>query len=1026
MTSGRLGSLGAGFGRLGSGGSANDPVTRYVDSAAAGGGDGLTPETAWNSMTPVAAYPGPLDLQVARDSVFTDPIVFAGNGSTVSAYGSGADPIFNGLVDCKGSGTGDWTDEGGNVWSIAFTPGERDRIVIDGEDSYVARTLPGAADPAAALTQDGDYTITADKLWVYAPSNPYSYYDTIERTAAVNGAGLASNSRITLNDIVLRGWQVGIECGARTQLHGVTVELCGYKGIKLGVNHTTVAWSIITIRHIGSEAVGAAGAGGHGLHIDGGSADNLITVAGTIVGLNIYNCTEDCYQRRFCGACDLTVSGGRIINTHRVGRPKRNENAVDLKHGGGFHLVGVVIAADNEAAITMQLGSNGDTYTECNIIGIGQVGLQMAENVTDVRLRRNIIHSNDYGFYRSASAGLIDSAFNIFHLRGSAGSAALALAEGPISLVHDTIISPNDTSALWIITVDRHGGADVQSIVRVATNVDGTDTYRATENGDWSVNTGTRFNISGLTDAPSAAAIHGTWAFYNTTLGGTAGDFDVPHQAGNPDTITLTGLVFRTVPWWEAFENVALAATEGAIFVGEAHAAVASQSAAAGRFGIQDRGGSNRSVRLSAVHYGEAAVEDGTLAAATSNKLAAAGTGTFSTRSTGNTTYQRPVASLVIAGGVATFDCGTQEHELSVGKVVTVSGVTGSQADYINIPYIVASLTDDFIFTALALESVTDETCSGTITFTDYTPTRQSGFLCAAATGVDLGDDTEDAQGQAFPAIMSLGAVQVDAPGGIYDLAVTGISLTQAQLVFTDARGAMDHEWRFSDAGAGTWSAWAAVPASGFVTVSPDMTAASDYDFQVRGVNTNGNGAASNTDTITAAAAAPITDDFNRADESLTTPWEQVGGTTGDLTVSSNQLRIAVQSNTAYRQALPTPDHYAKATWKTTGNAAQRALAIRLTSHTNHVGVRRNTGGIFELYQIVGGVVTVLGSYAGALNDVTQIEARGSEARLLVNGVERVTWTAFSTTLAAAYVGFINRNGSVVNPWLDDFEARAL
>lgn len=88
---------------MGSGGN----TAYYLDSAAAPGGDGLTPETAWNSVTQVnrhrAFFPGD-KLLFKRGCTFSGVIMTPrgsgeeGNPITVSSYGEGALPIIDAAI----------------------------------------------------------------------------------------------------------------------------------------------------------------------------------------------------------------------------------------------------------------------------------------------------------------------------------------------------------------------------------------------------------------------------------------------------------------------------------------------------------------------------------------------------------------------------------------------------------------------------------------------------------------------------------------------------------------------------------------------------------------------------------------------------------------------------------------------------------------------------------------------------------------------------------------------------------------
>lgn len=87
----------------------------------------------------------------------------------------------------------------------------------------------------------------------------------------------------------------------------------------------------------------------------------------------------------------------------------------------------------------------------------------------------------------------------------------------------------------------------------------------------------------------------------------------------------------------------------------------------------------------------------------------------------------------------------------------------------------------------------------------------------------------------------------VEVPEAIADLAATALSDTEMEIDWTDAVGADSHEYRI-DGGS-------AVAATAAPMTIGDLDPATEYDFEVRGVNADGNGAWSNVATETTEAA---------------------------------------------------------------------------------------------------------------------------------------------------------------------------
>lgn len=174
-------------------------------------------------------------------------------------------------------------------------------------------------------------------------------------------------------------------------------------------------------------------------------------------------------------------------------------------------------------------------------------------------------------------------------------------------------------------------------------------------------------------------------------------------------------------------------------------------------------------------------------------------------------------------------------------------------------------------------------------------------------------------------------------------------------------------------------------------------------------------------------------DDFNRQNEPLeaTADWTRVGGIAGGATVSTNRV-AAVDTNTIGTAYLApdtfSSDHFAQAAWLTS-TAPGPFICCRITDGNNYVGARYGSVGTqFELFKRVAGAFTILGSFVQALvpGDVIRLECDGDTARVLINGIQRIA----PQSLAGSHAG-VTRAGLVarsvaINPWLDNFEARAL
>lgn len=272
--------------------------------------------------------------------------------------------------------------------------------------------------------------------------------------------------------------------------------------------------------------------------------------------------------------------------------------------------------------------------------------------------------------------------------------------------------------------------------------------------------------------------------------------------------------------------------------------------------------------------------------------------------------------------------------------------------------------------------------------------------------------------------VHSVSATPVQLPGTISDLAKTANDDVSVTVTFSAAAHAVTHQEQHR-IGVGAWSSPATIVSGGTIS---GLTHASAYEVQVRGVNVDGSGAWSNSLSFT----TDFYDEFNRADDVLTAngDWTRTTGASSAFSIVTNAVHVTLQQNTVtVCPNLGSINAWASAKWKTTTAKDAFFLALAPASQQNMIGVRKGTAsGKWDLVKIVGGVLTILGtdSNAAALNDVLRIERRSSDgfARLLVNGSERVTWTATDATLTNTRAGIVNRNGTTAGgaPLLDEFK----
>ncbi|WP_405964831.1 hypothetical protein OG713_34850 [Streptomyces sp. NBC_00723] len=167
---------------------------------------------------------------------------------------------------------------------------------------------------------------------------------------------------------------------------------------------------------------------------------------------------------------------------------------------------------------------------------------------------------------------------------------------------------------------------------------------------------------------------------------------------------------------------------------------------------------------------------------------------------------------------------------------------------------------------------------------------------------------------------------------------------------------------------------------------------------------------------------AAFTDDFNRADSStLGAGWVEVSG---DWSIVSSRLSSGSAGGTIILRAagaMATNDHYAQVTISTTA-VASHGVWCRGNANITSGYLWRNDGASWNLFSVVGGSFTSIGSFAGAAvnGDVAKVQAVGSTIKGFVNGIQRVSVTDTNVPTGTS-VGL--RAESVSALRFDDFDA---
>lgn len=165
-----------------------------------------------------------------------------------------------------------------------------------------------------------------------------------------------------------------------------------------------------------------------------------------------------------------------------------------------------------------------------------------------------------------------------------------------------------------------------------------------------------------------------------------------------------------------------------------------------------------------------------------------------------------------------------------------------------------------------------------------------------------------------------------------------------------------------------------------------------------------------------------FSDDFNRADSTdLGANWVEVSG---DWSIVSQQLSPGAAGGTIILRAataMASNDNFAQITIAATTVASQ-GVWCRGNSNISQGYLWRNNGTTWDLFSVVGGSFTNIGTYsaAAAPGDVAKVQAVGSTITGYVNGVSRVSVTNTAVTTGTA-VGVRSDSASAIR--YDDFAA---
>jgi hypothetical protein len=262
--------------------SVSQAATYYVDCNANGdAGTGLTTaaDVAWKTIAKVNAssFSAGDSVLFNKGCTWREQLTVPSSGSsgspiTFGAYGTGAAPVITGKNSLA---VGDWSDDGSNVWKATVTASTI--LYVD------FGSLGGKVVASKALcTADRLWYFASNVLYVYATSNPGTYYTSVEPVVRTTGISLAARSYITLSGLEIRDFT-----GA-------------------GVDLTAAAYNTIQYCKIDGNTYNATSANSRGISLFNAGCTNT-----TILNCTITRCTYGIYSNSLVG-------GGHVVKNNLI------------------------------------------------------------------------------------------------------------------------------------------------------------------------------------------------------------------------------------------------------------------------------------------------------------------------------------------------------------------------------------------------------------------------------------------------------------------------------------------------------------------------------------------------------------------------------------------------------------------------------------------------------------------------------------------------------------------------------------
>ncbi len=233
-------------------------ATYYIDPTCQYNGDGTTPNCAtadggvgaFNTGMGIKINPnstylwkrGTVDLWDANQTSGKRMFAYHDHNIEFGAYGNGPNPIIR---EYSIAPSGNWTNDGGNIWHWDLPETSYNEPIVLGIGSLDvnATKIDTSIYGMEALDSWGDwdnrdyYNDGVNRLYIYSPDNPATFYPQIYYTTVTNTIiAIEQSDNITIHDLQFEGGRAGVSVIAsddnytNLRIYNCTFKYC-YRGI---------------------------------------------------------------------------------------------------------------------------------------------------------------------------------------------------------------------------------------------------------------------------------------------------------------------------------------------------------------------------------------------------------------------------------------------------------------------------------------------------------------------------------------------------------------------------------------------------------------------------------------------------------------------------------------------------------------------------------------------------------------------------------------------------------------------------